>query len=359
MVLRFACVFTVQFMVYQKNAIDGRSNNSLSADGATPSKKHMPVTVTTASALGYSAASLVAAAFILFVVTLCIWPFSRNGVSSTALTFADRKARATTKKVGVSACVLAAASVILFIVSVVLASKIPPAAPSSSSSNRDAGNGGSQGDSGNSVTSPNILPVLAAGDGLESTLPLHGAPATTAQPILAQLPIISTASDTTSEKVSDKLSWRDQSPVSPGALEAVVEFDEQDAPVSIHGAPVTLRDAHMPKAVPALPRRYPRFYQPAFETAAAPVQFTPNSQADATHAQAAIYYAPPQAYPTLNDLMLERAQFENRPDTIELQRHRRVTELRDAAISLDPTVQRDGLVVPLHMVLNATQPNEF
>jgi hypothetical protein len=322
----------------------------------------MPITTATSAALGYSAASSAAVAFILFVVTLFIWPFSRNGNSSTTATFANKKATAI--KVGVSAAALAVAAVILFVVGIVLTTKIPPV---QQPSNRGVqSDGGERASSSAAAPLPNILPVLAAGDGLAPALPLYATatvpPTTvrTGQVSGLARPATSTTTDTTSEKVSDKLSWRDQSPVSPGGLEAVVEFDEQDAPASIHDAPVTLRDAHMPKAVPALPRRYPRFYQPAFETAAAPVQFTPNSQADATHAQAPIYYAPPQAYPTLNDLMLERSQFENRPDTLELQRHRRVTELRDAAASLDPTVQRDSLIVPLHMVLSgdATQPME-
>jgi hypothetical protein len=294
----------------------------------------MPISTSTSTALGYSSASLGVVALVLLIVTPCIWP-SRDAMSSVLF----KRKRATAVKVGISAGVLTAVAIIVFIVYIVLTSKMPQSKSSSSNKSLAAPSASPPATSGGSSPPPNILPVLAAGDGLIGSSNVQ--PSGPSAPIIKQ-------HGRDSGLQTDKLSWRDQSPVSPGCLEAIVEFDEQDAPARITDAAVVQRDAHAPKPVPALPRRLtPRFYQPAFETAAEPVQFVPSSQADATHEQAPIYYAPPQAYPTVNDLVQERARFENRPDTPELQRHRRVTELREAAASLDPAVQRDGLMVPI------------
>ena len=145
-----------------------------------------------------------------------------------------------------------------------------------------------------------------------------------------------------------KIKWQDQVASSPPQpLEHVKTFDDRESPSTVASTPTEDREAHPPKQVPAKPRR------PTYVSAFAP--------ADAEKLEAAfspytgqtlptggpVYYSPPYNYPVVSDMVAEREQFLARPETPELVRYRRLTELQEAAASLGPCVQQDGLIVPI------------
>lgn len=136
-------------------------------------------------------------------------------------------------------------------------------------------------------------------------------------------------------------------------LETVVEFEGAESPQSVSpmNRKAHKRKAHAPKPVPAVPLRRRMDatvpgYAPAFAADAPPVgeSFTP---APLPPSAGPTYYKPPYKYRTVNQIAEERAQFMQRPDTPELDRHRRVGQLREYGLAIPITAQKDGVMVPL------------
>jgi len=137
------------------------------------------------------------------------------------------------------------------------------------------------------------------------------------------------------------------------ALETVVEFEGEESPLSV--APSTKKarkqKAHVPKPVPAVPRRRQLAdvvpgYAPSFDTTAVPMGET-FSPAPLPPSAGPVFYKPPYKYRTVNQIAEERAEFMSRPDTPELDRHRRVGQLREYGLAIPITAQKDGIMVPL------------
>ena len=146
-----------------------------------------------------------------------------------------------------------------------------------------------------------------------------------------------------------KIKWQDQtSPALP--LERIKQFDETESPIAVAASPIELSGAHVPKLVPARPRQ--KGYISAIEPATPQrvqqmaADFEPY-QIETVVAGGPVYYLPEYNYPVVGDMIQEREEFLSREDTPELARHRRVCDLREAALSLGPMTQRDGLMVPI------------
>jgi hypothetical protein len=143
----------------------------------------------------------------------------------------------------------------------------------------------------------------------------------------------------TPQPTSPAVSWQ-QDP----SLERVLEFNSVDAPVAIsRGIPVDMA-AHAPKQVPAVPLRQKLGYvsasQPGEDLAAVfnPVEPPPS-------VGGAVYYKPTYNYPTVGEIAEERNRFWSKPETPDVDRHRRLGELREFALTINP--QRSGAMIPI------------
>ena len=143
------------------------------------------------------------------------------------------------------------------------------------------------------------------------------------------------------------VSWSDDT-----GLEKVVQFGKDDAPAAILAAVPQSQPAHEPKNVPmrlpppALPEFVPLVA--GYMAASAPgcnLADTFNPPPIAPSVGGAVYYKPPSKYPTVGEIAEERSRFWSKPETPEIDRHRRLGQLRDYALTMRP--QRSGTMVPL------------
>jgi len=146
---------------------------------------------------------------------------------------------------------------------------------------------------------------------------------------------------------SPAVSWSDDT-----GLEKVVQFGKDDAPAAILAAVPQSQPAHAPKNVPmrlpppALPEFVPLVA--GYMAASAPgcdLADTFNPPPIAPSVGGAVYYKPPSKYPTVGEIAEERSRFWSKPETPEIDRHRRLGQLRDYALTMRP--QRSGTMVPL------------
>jgi hypothetical protein len=145
---------------------------------------------------------------------------------------------------------------------------------------------------------------------------------------------------------SPRVTWSDGDDSSSG-LEEVVEFEVVDSPAGIAGRSVVVKPAHKPKKVPAVPKRYRAGYVsasaptdelPSLESTFNPVPIPPS-------VGGAVYYKPPSKYPTVGEIAEERQAFYSRPETPDIDRHRRIGQLREIALTLKP--ERSGNFIPM------------
>ena len=180
---------------------------------------------------------------------------------------------------------------------------------------------------------------------------------------------------------SPGVTWSDAG--SSNTLENVVEFAAQDAPAVIAAAVPQTQPAHDPKAVPMRLQRgaaLASVASPASPSAPMPV-YAPPSLSPASESSVvipvvagympasapggdladvfnpaplppsvggAVYYHPPYPYPTVGEIAEERNRFWAKPETPEIDRHRRLGQLRDYALTM--RTQRSGLMVPVAVV---------
>lgn len=151
---------------------------------------------------------------------------------------------------------------------------------------------------------------------------------------------------------SPAVSWSDDT-----GLEKVVQFEKDDAPAAILAAIPLSQPAHKPKSVPmrlpaaaanaaSLPEYVPAVA--GYMAASAPgcnLADTFNPPPIAPSVGGAVYYKPPSKYPTVGEIAEERSRFWSKPETPEIDRHRRLGQLRDYALTMRP--QRSGTMVPL------------
>ena len=198
--------------------------------------------------------------------------------------------------------------------------------------------------SGGSLLGLGVIGVV-----LTAALPYFNKPAATSQSTPAVLKPIDTAAPL--PPTTPKLKWQDQSQQQEQFLERVVQFDENESPSAVSGSPVEQRSAHEPKHVPAKPRRA-QTYVPAVAPATATETqqlagaFEPYS-GQTLPTGGPVYFSPQYDWPVVSEMVSEREQFLSRPDTPELTRFRRVCELQEAAASLSPCTQQDGLMIPI------------
>jgi len=145
-----------------------------------------------------------------------------------------------------------------------------------------------------------------------------------------------------SRSPSPSVSWSDDE--AGESLENVVEFNGVEAPDSIQNSTPVGYPAHPPTNVPAKPRRKVLGYEPAsapgIDLAAV---FT--TQEVPVSVGGAVYYKPKYNYPTVGEIAAERSSFYSRPETPDIDRHRRLGQLRDYALTM--RAQRSGVMVPM------------
>jgi hypothetical protein len=144
------------------------------------------------------------------------------------------------------------------------------------------------------------------------------------------------------------VTWSD---TASAPLEHVLQFQKEEPSVTLNRQSPVGMPAHDPKTVPAIPKKLVRAgYESAYAPPLPPDE-NPVIQDFVTVVPpltaGPVFYKPASKYPTLNELMEERRIFESRPDTPELQRHRRMGAMREAALSVPIHRQRDGYMVPL------------
>jgi hypothetical protein len=138
---------------------------------------------------------------------------------------------------------------------------------------------------------------------------------------------------------SPAVSWQKDS-----GLERVLEFNSTDMPKAINRATAVDMQAHAPRQVPAVPLRQKLGYvaasQPGNDLDAVfnPVEPPPS-------VGGAVYYKPAYNYPTVGEIAEERNRFWSKPETPDVDRHRRLGELRDFALTMKP--QRSGAMIPI------------
>jgi hypothetical protein len=184
---------------------------------------------------------------------------------------------------------------------------------------------------------------------------------------------------------SPGVTWSDAG--SSNTLENVVEFAAQDAPSVIGAAVPQTQPAHDPKAVPMRLQRgaalasisSPAPMSVTYASPSAPMPVytaTPASESSVVipivagympasapggdlaavfnpaplppSVGGAVYYHPPYPYPTVGEIAEERNRFWAKPETPDIDRHRRLGQLRDYALTMRP--QRSGLMVPVAAV---------
>jgi hypothetical protein len=162
---------------------------------------------------------------------------------------------------------------------------------------------------------------------------------------------------------SPAVSWSDDT-----GLEKVVQFKKDDAPAAILAAVPQNQAAHAPKNVPMrllspnllspnppsaaadnLPEYVPMVagYMPA-SAQGCNLAETFNPPPIAPSVGGAVYYKPPSKYPTVGEIAEERSRFWSKPETPDIDRHRRLGQLRDYALTMRP--QRSGTMVPVTVV---------
>ena len=145
-------------------------------------------------------------------------------------------------------------------------------------------------------------------------------------------------------EVGPRLRWIDEDGSNHLPLEHVLEFSPSQAPVQLQNNVLYEQPAHNPKTVPAIPMSQ-RF---GYVSASAPgpdlaAMFNP--VAPPPSVGGAVYYKPPQKYPTVGQIAEERNRFMSRPETPDIDRHRRLGQLREYALTMK--AQRSGAMVPL------------
>jgi hypothetical protein len=141
------------------------------------------------------------------------------------------------------------------------------------------------------------------------------------------------------------VSWSDRDSRSP--LERVVQFEKEEPPRLVSAAQAVAMAAHTPRPVPAVPNKL----RMGYESASLPGQpgaldrafIAPQPPLTA----GPLYYTPFTGYPSVNEIIEERNRFQHRPDTPELQRHRRMGADWEAAMSIPLRLQREGLMIPV------------
>ncbi len=154
---------------------------------------------------------------------------------------------------------------------------------------------------------------------------------------------------------SPSVTWSD---TASAPLEHVLQFQKEEPSVTLNRESPVGMPAHDPKHVPAIPKKLVRAgYESAFAPPL-PSNENPVIQDFVTSVPPVtvgpVFYKPVSKYPTLNELMEERRIFQGRPDTPELQRHRRLGDMREAALSVPLHRQRDGYMMPLTDPIEAT-----
>jgi hypothetical protein len=131
-------------------------------------------------------------------------------------------------------------------------------------------------------------------------------------------------------------------------MEEVVVFDAGAAPSQVRNEAPKHQPPHEPGVVPAQPRKARLGYAPPYEPrspAALAEDFNPPEVTPVSAGP--VYYKPLSKFPTVNDIVQQRAVLQSRPDTPELDRHRRLSLLREYALAIPITTQRSGLQVPV------------
>jgi hypothetical protein len=126
-------------------------------------------------------------------------------------------------------------------------------------------------------------------------------------------------------------------------LSRVKTFDSLESPAAVRRQLVQLMPDHAPKNVPATPlsmkatqpSRYATPYDPSGGPSPPPALFQGS--------KGPVYYTPPSRYPTPDDLAEERQRFMQQPDTPACDRSRRLSALREIALTLKP----DPMAVPI------------
>ena len=191
------------------------------------------------------------------------------------------------------------------------------------------------------------------------------APRSRRQPSKSILKTVATAGDQDQTRSPSSVSWSDGDSQSP--LERVVEFRGEEPPVVVARMEPVDMPAHMPRPVPAVPNKL----RTGYESPAVPllVAAEPNKlrmgyespavpglpgQLDAAFQRplpppstGPLYYTPFTGYPSVNDMIEERIRFQNRPDTPELERHRRLGLEWEVAMSMARHPDRSGYVIPV------------
>jgi len=145
-------------------------------------------------------------------------------------------------------------------------------------------------------------------------------------------------------EVGPRLTWMDGGGSDDLPLEQVLEFSSSEAPVQLQNNVLHEQPAHDPKTVPAIPMKQRLGYVPA--SASGPdLAAIFNPVAPPPSIGGAVYYKPPQKYPTVGQIAEERNRFMSRPETPDMDRHRRLGQLREYALTMK--AQRSGAMVPL------------
>ena len=166
--------------------------------------------------------------------------------------------------------------------------------------------------------------------------------------------ILAAVSGLSSPPPAAVVTWSDSSR-SNKPLESVMEFQAQDAPATIASGTVQLQAAHDPKAVP-MRVPYPVYaplpvvagYMPAAAAPAVDLATVFNPAEVPPSVGGAVYYKPPSKYPTVGEIAEERNRFWSKPETPDIDRHRRLGQLRDYALTMRP--QRSGAMIPVAVV---------
>lgn len=171
-------------------------------------------------------------------------------------------------------------------------------------------------------------------------------PSTTTEPENIFTPTLqpdSTAPARLAEVPKKRVQWADDGNKLK-TIARVQEFDNTASPVDIAAAaPAYAVPDHEPKPVPARPVVVvptPTIYEPAYIT---PPVVVEDVQPEPTAGP--VYWSPPQRYPTVDAIADERQRFWSKPETPDVDRQRRVGQLREYALTLGR--DRDGSSVPI------------
>lgn len=146
-------------------------------------------------------------------------------------------------------------------------------------------------------------------------------------------------------KAPVSLKWSDGGDAT-APLEQVKTFRADEQPAAVQASAITLQPAHPERPRPMLQRPSVAVvpgYEPPFVTESL---IPPSSVAQelSVPAPGPVFYIPESRYPDPDDIASERARFDARPMTPELDRQAKLNGLREAALLL---TKRDPYMVPV------------